>query len=145
MGKLENWTHEKIYEQLDNSWTSDLFSCFKIVKNKEKTIHVQNLQMLMIQVYKSLNHQNPSYRSYLQGKKLITIWELKTFSHYLRHWQHPSAETRHLSGVAYFWTVYLMWSRVEIQYLLLSKALKTGLVKFAIVVFVYNFATLCSC
>ena len=32
-----------------------------LVKNEEKTVHVQNLQMLMIEVYKSLNHQNPSF------------------------------------------------------------------------------------
>ena len=31
-----------------------------LVKNEEKTIHVQNLQVLITEVYKSLNHQNPS-------------------------------------------------------------------------------------
>ena len=38
-----------------------------LVKNEEKIIHVQNLQMLMNEVYKSLNHQNPSF-----------LWELFT-------------------------------------------------------------------
>ena len=38
-----------------------------LVKNKEKTIHVQNLQMLMIEVYESCNHENPSF-----------LWELFT-------------------------------------------------------------------
>ena len=32
-----------------------------LVENEENTIHVQNLQMLMIEVYKSPNHQNPSF------------------------------------------------------------------------------------
>ena len=36
-----------------------------LVKNEEKTIHVQSLQMLTIEVYKSLNHHNP-----------FCLWEL---------------------------------------------------------------------
>ena len=38
-----------------------------LVKNEEKTIHVQNLRMLRIEIFKSLNHQNPSF-----------LWELFT-------------------------------------------------------------------
>ena len=38
-----------------------------LLENEEKTIHVQNLQMLMIEVYKSLNHKNPSF-----------LWQLLT-------------------------------------------------------------------
>ena len=36
-----------------------------LVENEENTIHVRNMQMFMIEVYKSLNHQNPSF-----------LWEL---------------------------------------------------------------------
>ena len=32
-----------------------------LIRNDEKTVHVQNLQKLMIEVYKSLNHENPSF------------------------------------------------------------------------------------
>ena len=32
-----------------------------LVRNQEKTIHVQNLQKLMIEVYKSIKHENPSF------------------------------------------------------------------------------------
>ena len=32
-----------------------------LVENEEKNIHAGNLQMLIIEVYKSLNHQNPSF------------------------------------------------------------------------------------
>ena len=31
-----------------------------LIRNDEKTVHVQNLQKLMIEVYESLNHENPS-------------------------------------------------------------------------------------
>ena len=46
------------------------------VKNEEKTVHVQNLQILMIEVYKALNHQSPSI-----------LWEafaMKEINHSLR-------------------------------------------------------------
>ena len=42
-----------------------------LVSNEEKTIHVRNLQMLMIEVYKSLNHQNPSFLWELFARKEI--------------------------------------------------------------------------
>ena len=42
-----------------------------LVKNEEKAIHVQNLQMLMIEVYKFLNHQNPSFLWKLFARKEI--------------------------------------------------------------------------
>ena len=32
-----------------------------LIRNEEKTIHVQNLQKLMIEVYKSFNHEDPSF------------------------------------------------------------------------------------
>ena len=42
-----------------------------LVKNEEKTIHVKNLRMLMIEVYKSLNHQNPPFLWELFARKEI--------------------------------------------------------------------------
>ena len=42
-----------------------------LVENEEKSIHVRNLQMLMIEVYKSLNHQNPSFLWELFARKEI--------------------------------------------------------------------------
>ena len=32
-----------------------------LIRYEEKTIHVQNLQKLMIEVYKSLNNENPFF------------------------------------------------------------------------------------
>ena len=32
-----------------------------LIRNEEKTVHVQNLQKLMIEVYRSLSHENPSF------------------------------------------------------------------------------------
>ena len=40
-----------------------------LLENEEKTIHVQNLLMLMIEVYKSLNHRNPSFLWQLFARK----------------------------------------------------------------------------
>ena len=42
-----------------------------LVEIEEKTIHVRNLQMLMIEVYKSLNHQNPSFLWELLARKEV--------------------------------------------------------------------------
>ena len=42
-----------------------------LAENEEKTIHVWSLQMLMIEVYKSLNHQNPSFLWELFARKEI--------------------------------------------------------------------------
>ena len=42
-----------------------------LVENEEKTIHVRNLQMLMIEVYKYLNHQSPSFLWELFARKEI--------------------------------------------------------------------------
>ena len=42
-----------------------------LVENKEKTIDLCNLHMLMIKVYKSLNHQNPSFLWELFARKEI--------------------------------------------------------------------------
>ena len=32
-----------------------------LIRNEEETVNVQNLQKLMTEVYKSLNHENPSF------------------------------------------------------------------------------------
>ena len=42
-----------------------------LIRNEEKTVHVQNLQKLMIEVYKSLNHENPYFLWDLFTRKVI--------------------------------------------------------------------------
>ena len=42
-----------------------------LAENEEKTIHVRDLQMLMIEVYKSLNHKTPSFLWELFARKEI--------------------------------------------------------------------------
>ena len=42
-----------------------------LVENEENTIHIQNLHMLMIKVYKFLNDQNPSFLWELSARKEI--------------------------------------------------------------------------
>ena len=42
-----------------------------LIRNEEKSVHVQNLQKLMIEVYKSLNDENPSFLWDLFTKKEI--------------------------------------------------------------------------
>ena len=57
-----------------------------LFENEEKTSHGRNLQMLMIEVYESLNHQNPSFLRELFARKEINYnLRIKTFSHFLRH------------------------------------------------------------
>ena len=60
-----------------------------LLKDEEKTIHVQNLQMLMIEVYKSLNHQHPSFLWELFTRKEINynlrIRDILTIDSLLRH------------------------------------------------------------
>ena len=66
-GKTANKEIIRVYKRALSILLRDYDASFDelLVKNEEKTIHVQNLQMLMIEVYKSLNHQNPSF-----------LWEL---------------------------------------------------------------------
>ena len=45
-----------------------------LIRNEEKTVHVQNLQKLMIEVYKSLNHENPSFLWDLFTRKVINYY-----------------------------------------------------------------------
>ena len=42
-----------------------------LIRNEEKTVHIQNSQKLIIEVYKSLNHENPSFLRNLFTKKEI--------------------------------------------------------------------------
>ena len=34
-----------------------------LVRSNEKTVHVQNLQRLMVEIYKTVNHENPLFLS----------------------------------------------------------------------------------
>ena len=57
-----------------------------LIRNEEKTVHVQNLQKLMIEVYKSLNHENPSFLWDLFTRKEINYnLRIKIFSLFPRH------------------------------------------------------------
>ena len=116
------------------------------VENEEKTIHVRNLQMLMIEVYRTLNHQNPSF-----------LWELfarKESNYNLRIKDIlalPKALTTSFGINSISFRGSILWNstpdviKSSNAVFALSKTLKTGLVKFAIVIFVHNFVALCSC
>ena len=56
-----------------------------LVENEEKTIHDRNLQMLMIEVYKFLNHQNPSILWELLARKELNCSLRIKDTHFLRH------------------------------------------------------------
>ena len=58
-----------------------------LIRNEEKTVHVQNLQKLMIEVYKSLNHENPSFlwdlftrKEIMRIKDILTLPKASTAS-----------------------------------------------------------------
>ena len=57
-GKTANKEINRVHKRALSILLRDYDASFDelLVKNEEKTIHVQNLQMLMIEVYKSLNH-----------------------------------------------------------------------------------------
>ena len=38
---------------------------YLLLRSNEKTVHVQNLERLMVEIYKTLNHENPLFLSEL--------------------------------------------------------------------------------
>ena len=62
-GKTDNKEINRVQKRALSILLRDYDASFGelLVKNEEKPIHVRNLQMLMIEVYKSLNHHNPSF------------------------------------------------------------------------------------
>ena len=72
-GKTANNETNRVYKRALRIVLRDCDASFDelLVENEEKTIHVRNLQMLMIEVYKSLNHQNPSFLWELFARKEI--------------------------------------------------------------------------
>ena len=72
-GKTANKEINRVHKRALSILLRDYDASFDelLVKNEEKAIHVQNLQMLMIEVYKSLNHQNPSFLWKLFARKEI--------------------------------------------------------------------------
>ncbi len=53
-----------------------------LIKNDEKTVHVQNLQKLLIEVLKSFNHENPSLWDLFSRKEVyynLRIKDILTF------------------------------------------------------------------
>ena len=72
-GKTANKEINRVHKRTLSILLRDYGASFDelLVKNEEKAIHVQNLQIFMIEVYKSLNHQNPSFLWKLFARKEI--------------------------------------------------------------------------
>ena len=143
-GKTTNKEINRAHKRALRILLRDYYAPFDelLVKNEEKAIHVQNFQMLIIEVYKSLNHQNPSFLWGLLTRKEINynlrIRDILTL---------PKALTASFSTNSISFRRSMLWNSTPdvikssitgLQPLLLPKTLKTGLVKFAIIVFVYK-------
>ncbi len=62
-----------------------------LVRSNERTVHVQNLQRLMIEIYKTLHHQNPVFLSELfQRREIRYNLRIKNFFYFLAHPLWPS-------------------------------------------------------
>ena len=62
-GKTANKEINRVHKRALRILLKDYDASFEelLIRNDEKTVHVQNLQKLLIEVYKSLNHENPSF------------------------------------------------------------------------------------
>ena len=69
VNKEINRVHKRALRILLNDYNASFDEL--LIKNDEKTVHVQNLQKLMIEVYKSLNHENPSFLWDLFSRKEV--------------------------------------------------------------------------
>ena len=70
-----NRTHKRALRILHNDYDSSLNTLLK--KSDTVTIHIKNLQKLMLEIYKSMNHLNPSYIWHIHERKEIQ-YGLKT-------------------------------------------------------------------
>ena len=70
-----NRTHKRALRILHNDYDSS----FNILLEKSDTvtIHIKNLQKLMLEIFKSMNHLNPSYIWHLHERKEIQ-YDLRT-------------------------------------------------------------------
>ena len=69
MNSLPDRTHTRASRILHNDYDSSLNTLLK--KNDTVTIHTKNLQKLMLEIYKSMNHLNPSYIWHIHERKEI--------------------------------------------------------------------------
>ena len=62
-GRTANKEINSVHKQAPCILLKDFHASFDelLIRNEDKPGHVQNLQKLMIEVYKSLNHENPSF------------------------------------------------------------------------------------
>ena len=62
-GRTANKEINRVHKRALRKLLKDFVASFDelLIRNEEKTVHVQNLQKLMIEVHKSLNHENPSF------------------------------------------------------------------------------------
>ena len=70
-----NRTHKRALRILHNDYDSSLNTLLK--KSDTVTIHIKNLQKLMLEIYKSMNHLNPSYVWHIHERKEIQ-YDLRT-------------------------------------------------------------------
>ena len=72
-GKGANNKINKIYKRALRVLFDDHNAPFAdlLVRSNEKTVHVQNLQRLMIEIYKTLHHENPLFLSELFQRREI--------------------------------------------------------------------------
>ena len=70
-----NSTHKRALRILHNDYDSSLDKI--LTKSDIVTIHTKNFQKLMLEIYKSMNHLNPSYIWYLHERKEIQ-YDLRT-------------------------------------------------------------------
>ena len=62
-----NSTHKRPLRILNNDYDSSLDKLLN--KSDTVAIHIKNLQKLMLEIYKSMNHLNPSYIWHLHERK----------------------------------------------------------------------------
>ena len=70
-----NRTHKRALRILHNDYDSSFNTLLE--KSDTVTIHVRNLQKLMLEIYKSMSHLNPSYIWHLHERKEIK-YDLRT-------------------------------------------------------------------
>ena len=110
------------------------------------TVHVRNFQMLMIEVYRSLNHLNPS--------SLYELFARKEIKYNLRikdilSSPKPLTTSFDINSISFKGSI--LWNstpnaiKSSNTVFAFIKNIKTGLVMFAIVIFVHNFLTMHSC
>ena len=82
--RIANREMDRVYKLVLRILLKDYDASFDelLSRNDEKTVHVQNLQKLMIDVYKSLTHESPSFLWALFARKEISYnLRIKIFSH----------------------------------------------------------------